>query len=75
MQLLASVCNVTVFIPPQPSAAVVMGAAMMGKCAANISAKLNGEPITTQERQGRVGAELQSELWDVMVSNASNHLH
>ena len=67
MQLLASVCNVAVFIPPHPSAAVVMGAAMMGRCAANISAKLQGKPIVTQEEQGRIGSEMQSELWNVMV--------
>ena len=67
MQLLASVCNVTVFIPPHPSAAVVMGAAMMGRCAANISEKLQGKPIETQEEQDRIGVEMQSELWDVMV--------
>jgi ribulose kinase len=67
MQLLASVCNVAVFIPPHPSAAVVMGAAMMGRCAANISEKLQGKPIETQEEQGRIGVEMQSELWNVMV--------
>lgn len=67
MQLLASVCNVAVFIPPYPSAAVVMGAAMMGRCAANISEKLQGKPIETQEEQDRIGVEMQSELWDVMV--------
>jgi ribulose kinase len=70
MQLLASVCNVTVLIPPHPSAAVVMGAAMMGKCAANISEKRKGEPITTQEQSIDSGRELKSELWDVMVSRA-----
>ncbi|KAG7529414.1 hypothetical protein FFLO_05686 [Filobasidium floriforme] len=67
MQLLASVCNVAVFIPPHPSAAVVMGAAMMGRCAANISEKLQGKPIETQEEQDRIGVEMQSELWDVMA--------
>lgn len=67
MQLLASVCNVTVFIPPHPSSAVVMGAAMMGKCAATISARLDGKPIRTQAEQERIGNELKTVLWDVMA--------
>lgn len=68
MSLLASACNVKVLIPPHPSAAVVMGAAMMGKCAANITEKRGGKPLETQEEVEKVGRELHDELWDIMVS-------
>jgi ribulose kinase len=65
MGLLATVLNMPIIIPPQPSAAVVLGAAMLGKFAHDLSINL-GKPITTQSE----AAEAQKQggkLWNVMV--------
>lgn len=65
MGLLATVLNMPIIIPPQPSAAVVLGAAMLGKFAHDLSTSL-GKPLTTQE--DAVEAQKQGgKLWDVMV--------
>lgn len=58
MALLATVCRVKVLIPPAPSAAVVVGAAMLGRCAA--------------ELHGNTDANDASHLWDIMVSVLPN---
>lgn len=53
MQLLANVCNMPVVIPRSSSTAVVAGAAMLGRFAAE-----------ARERGGERNGE---ELWDIMV--------
>jgi ribulose kinase len=66
MGLLATVLNMPIIIPPQPSAAVVLGAAMLGRFAHQLSLLRQGSPITSQED----AAEAQKQggkLWDVMV--------
>ena len=55
MQLLANTCNMPVVIPHSSSAAVVSGAAMLGRLAA--------------EARERGGEGKGKELWDVMVSD------
>lgn len=67
MRLLATVLNMPVIIPPQPSAAVVLGAAMLGRFAHDLSEDLGGKPIETQddvEKAKQVGGE---KLWEVMA--------
>jgi ribulose kinase len=65
MRLLATVLNMPVIIPPQPSAAVVLGAAMLGRFAHDLSTLRQGQAI---EKQGDA-EEAKKEggrLWDVM---------
>jgi ribulose kinase len=66
MGLLATVLNMPIIIPPQPSAAVVLGAAMLGKFAHDLSVARQGTPITTQEDAAEA-QKLGGKLWDVMV--------
>lgn len=66
MGLLATVLQMPIIIPPQPSAAVVLGSAMLGRFAADMAATLDG-PITTQEQVKAVGESDGEKLWDVMV--------
>ncbi len=67
MRLLASVCGVKVIIPPHPSAAVVVGAAMLGKAASELSALRGGRPIITQAEAEKAAHESPEMLWDIMV--------
>jgi ribulose kinase len=56
MSLLANTCGVPIILPASPSAAVVLGAAMLGRFAADAEAR------------GKMSAKEQGEaLWDVMV--------
>lgn len=67
MRLLATVLNMPIIIPPQPSAAVVLGAAMLGRFAHDLSDQLGGNAIETQqdvEKAKKIGGE---RLWDVMA--------
>jgi ribulose kinase len=66
MGLLATVLNMPIIIPPQPSAAVVLGAAMLGRFAHQLSTTLQGKPITTQEEAAEA-RKSAGELWAVMV--------
>ncbi|WWC59468.1 uncharacterized protein I303_102024 [Kwoniella dejecticola CBS 10117] len=68
MRLLSTVLQMPVIIPPQPSAAVVLGAAMLGKYAHSISVELQGKEIQTQEEAKRARENDKDRLWDVMVS-------
>lgn len=61
MGLLATVLGMPVIIPPHPSAAVVLGAAMLGRYAFEASAK---GPLKTQADADRAGNE---QLWEIMV--------
>ena len=66
MSLLATVLRMPIIIPPQPSAAVVLGAAMLGRFAHDLSTARQS-PILTQsdaEEAKKSGAA----LWDVMVN-------
>lgn len=56
MQLLANTCNMPVVIPHSSSTAVVTGAAMLGRFAAEASEK-------GRDRSGK-------ELWDIMVRSS-----
>lgn len=57
MQLLANTCNMPVVIPHSSSTAVVTGAAMLGRFAAEVNER-------DRERNGK-------ELWDIMVRSDS----
>ena len=56
MQLLANTCNMPVVVPHSSSTAVVTGAAMLGRFAAEASEK-------GRDRSGK-------ELWDIMVRSS-----
>lgn len=60
MQLFANACDMPVVLPAEDSAAVVLGAAMLGRFAAEAEAK--GAKV--KEMSGEQQAEL---LWEIMV--------
>lgn len=66
MGLLATVLNMPIIIPPQPSAAVVLGAAMLGRFAHQLSDLRQGQPLTDQG-DAIEAQKLGGKLWDVMV--------
>jgi len=57
MQLIADICDVHVILPHSPSAAVVLGSAMLGRFAAEVS-MLGQVPSDKDQRQ---------RLWRIMV--------
>lgn len=57
MQLIANTCAVPVILPHSPSSAVVLGAAMLGRFAAEVSAL--GRKLSSDEQRRR--------LWSIMV--------
>lgn len=59
MQLIANTCVVPVVLPDSPGAAVVLGAAMLGRFAAEVSA-LGPDQKLSDEEQGK-------KLWNIMV--------
>ena len=67
MRLLATVLNMPVVIPPQPSAAVVLGAAMLGRFAHELSLSLEGKPIGDQQTAEALGKKDGRKLWEIMV--------
>lgn len=68
MGLLATVLQMPILIPPQPSSAVVLGAAMLGRFAHDISASRSGnKPITTQQEAEQEKTKGGKRLWDVMT--------
>ncbi|ORX38817.1 hypothetical protein BD324DRAFT_291502 [Kockovaella imperatae] len=66
MSLLATVLRMPVVIPPQPSAAVVLGAAMLGRFAHDLSTARQA-PILTQQDAEEAKQLSGAGLWDVMV--------
>ncbi|WWC86903.1 uncharacterized protein L201_001782 [Kwoniella dendrophila CBS 6074] len=69
MRLLSTVLQMPVIIPPQPSAAVVLGSAMLGKYAYSISLERNGKEIINQLQANEQASEKdKNKLWNVMVS-------
>lgn len=69
MDLLASVCDVKVIIPPNPSSAVVAGSAMLGRYAHEVAEGRKGEPISTQKQQEESAKTSREALWRIMVRN------
>lgn len=67
MRLLATVLQMPIIIPPQPSAAVVLGAAYLGRFAHDLSTLRQGQPILTQA-DATEASKHGSKLWDVMTS-------
>jgi ribulose kinase len=67
MRLLATVLQMPVIIPPQPSAAVVLGSAMLGRFAHDLTTSRSGKPILTQNDAEEARKE-GGKLWDVMVA-------
>jgi len=60
MQLLANVCKMPVVLPADESASVVLGAAMLGRFAAEAETKGDGmKKMSGQEQAGL--------LWEIMV--------
>ncbi|KAJ9109148.1 hypothetical protein QFC21_000476 [Naganishia friedmannii] len=73
MDLLASVCNVKVIIPPNPSSAVVAGSAMLGRYAHEVAEARKGEPISTQAQQQESAKTSSEALWRIMVCRTDIH--
>ena len=67
MRLLATVLQMPVIIPPQPSAAVVLGAAMLGRYAYYLTTERQGKPISSQQEAEEAKEKEGWRLWDVMV--------
>jgi len=60
MRMLAEVCDVGVVLPEDGGAAVVLGAAMLGRLAQDVTvARQQGTFVGREEQAGR--------LWDIMV--------
>ncbi|KAG9011852.1 hypothetical protein FRB90_007014 [Tulasnella sp. 427] len=72
MQLIADVCSMPVILPHSPSAAVVVGAAMLGRFAAEVTGihakEVTGEDLfQTQSKVDEVGESEKERLWGIMV--------
>ncbi|KAG8711493.1 hypothetical protein FRC08_015818 [Ceratobasidium sp. 394] len=66
MQLFADVCDVPVVLPQSHSAAVVLGAAMLGRFAAEVSTQAKSQAVSQKEAE--VASEKTKEdLWKIMV--------
>jgi ribulose kinase len=66
MGLLATVLQMPILIPPQPSSAVVLGAAMLGRFAHDLTTSRQGTPISTQADAEEEKKTKGGGLWDVM---------
>ncbi|KAG8981917.1 hypothetical protein FRC05_000059 [Tulasnella sp. 425] len=72
MQLIADVCSVPVVLPHSPSAAVVVGAAMLGRYAAEVTGihakDVAGEDLfQNQAKVDEVSHSEKERLWEIMV--------
>lgn len=72
MQLIADVCSVPVVLPHSPSAAVVVGAAMLGRFAAEVTGihakDVAGEDLfQSQAKVDEVSHSEKERLWEIMV--------
>ncbi|KAG8924378.1 hypothetical protein FRC02_010468 [Tulasnella sp. 418] len=72
MQLLSNCCSIPIVLPASPSAAVVLGAAMLGRFAAEVSdvwkSKYPGDALfPTQERVDEISMAEKERLWNIMV--------
>lgn len=69
MKLLANNSNVKVLIPEGGGAtAVVKGAAILGRFAADVQAHHAGRPLESQAEADQVGMQERERLWELMVS-------
>lgn len=66
MGLLATVLQMPILIPPQPSSAVVLGAAMLGRYAHDLTTSREGRSITTQADAEEEKRTKGGDLWHVM---------
>ncbi|WFD31309.1 hypothetical protein MSPP1_002343 [Malassezia sp. CBS 17886] len=70
--LVADACGVRVQLPPEGSANVVTGSAVLGRLAADVTSALAGTErashavVATQEQAGRVAGEYADALWSAM---------
>jgi hypothetical protein len=55
-----------IILPPNPSAAVVLGAAMLGRFAHDLSTSRSNKPILSQQ-DAEIAAKEGGKLWQVMV--------
>jgi ribulose kinase len=67
MNLLANTCNISVILPHSHSAAVVAGAAMLGRVAYQIRNILKGGELKSQRDVDECSAKFGGTLWDIMV--------
>ncbi|KIO19895.1 hypothetical protein M407DRAFT_221921 [Tulasnella calospora MUT 4182] len=72
MQLIADVCSLPVILPHSPSAAVVVGAAMLGRFAAEVTGihakEVAGEDLfQNQSKVDEVSRSEKERLWEIMV--------
>ena len=65
MQLFSDVCNIPVILPYSHSDAVVVGSAMLGRFAAEVSAERG--VLETQEDVEKASYDYQDRLWQIMV--------
>jgi ribulose kinase len=79
MQLLSNVCQVPVVLPPNSGAAVVLGAAVLGRFAHNVTDDLEqrgtGEGPRTQMDADEESERVGERLWDIMVRDSRNCSH
>jgi ribulose kinase len=75
MQLLADVCKMPVILPNNCSAAVVLGAAMLGKFAKEVTDDLASRGqvprLQTQADADNESQRVGERLWDIMVCRSS----
>ncbi|KDQ12706.1 hypothetical protein BOTBODRAFT_176136 [Botryobasidium botryosum FD-172 SS1] len=67
MQLLSNVCNVPIILPHSHSAAVVVGSAMLGRFAAEVSERLGRQALKAQAEAESASYETRERLWSIMV--------
>jgi ribulose kinase len=68
MQLLADVCQVPVVLPPNSGAAVVLGAAILGRFAHSVTVDHGtGEGLRTQLDVDKESERVGERLWDIMA--------
>ena len=70
MQLFANVCSVPVILPHSHSAAVVIGAAMLGRYAAEVTDlhnSLGKDLFASQAKVKEIGLADRERLWEIMV--------
>ncbi|CCA71253.1 related to ribitol kinase [Serendipita indica DSM 11827] len=71
VQLLADVCNTPIILPNNHAAAVVLGAAMLGRFAHEMAEDLTlrdkGQGFQTQQEVDEESQRIGSRLWDIMA--------
>lgn len=75
MQLLADVCDIPVVLPHNHSAAVVLGAAMLGRFAQEVSDDLarRNEQLGSQRAVDEESERVGERLWEIMVRSSAAH--